>query len=72
MKYDLAIVTVKNPFIFNEKVQPIKLDIGSNRVDKLTGFIYLNHYFSTHVCLSIIPSLATIIFAFKSPWDHSF
>ena len=39
LKYDLAIVTVKTPFIFNEKVQPIKLDFRSSTVNKLKGEI---------------------------------
>ena len=39
LKYDLAIVVLKTPFEFNEKVQSIKLDIGTNRENKLKGFV---------------------------------
>ena len=39
LEYDLAIVTVKTPFFFNDKVQPIKFDFKPQKVNKSKGEI---------------------------------
>ena len=35
--HDLALVTVKTPFIFNERIKPIKIDFQSSHKDELKG-----------------------------------
>ena len=35
--HDLALVTVKTPFVFNERIKPVKLDFESSRSNELEG-----------------------------------
>ena len=37
-KYDLAIVVLKTPITFNEKVQPIQIDLGHPDTKAFEGF----------------------------------
>ena len=37
-KYDLAIVVLKTPITFNEKVQPIQIDSGNPDIKAFEGF----------------------------------